>query len=111
TNNIGDYFVHLPRLHWLAPFNSGDFLSNTTIVNCSNIETNTVTNINSENINTENTNIEKNRVLSKTQTITYLRHLWHNTAIQAGQLIAQVVQENGYWIEKSRGFIMPTALL
>jgi hypothetical protein len=50
-------------------------------------------------------------VLSKIQIITDLRHLWHNADIQAGQLVAQIVQENGCWIEKSRGFIMPTTLL
>ncbi|MEY3997033.1 MAG: hypothetical protein RL344_1376 [Pseudomonadota bacterium] len=120
TNNIGDYFVHLPRLHWLAPFNSGDFLSNASTINDSNNSSNNYsnnssnieTNINIKiNINTENTNIEKNRVLSKIQIITDLRHLWHNADIQAGQLVAQIVQENGCWIEKSRGFIMPTTLL
>ncbi len=114
SHNIGDYFVHLPRLHWLAPFNSADFLSNTSTVKCSNSFSNFKTNaasINTENINISIKNSEKNTILSKMQTITYLHHIWCNAEIHAGQLLAQVVQEKGYWVEKSRGFIMPTTLL
>jgi uncharacterized protein len=76
TEHIGEYFVHLPRLYWLAPFNS-------------------------------NHGVNLNMVRSKQDISHQLRHLWHEADIKAGQLVAQVVQQSGEWVEKTRGFIMP----
>jgi uncharacterized protein len=74
-------YVCLPRLYWLAKFDSRDLQGVTEVP-----------------------------VLSHAQMLQWLRSFWcagDARQGQSGQLIACVAQRSGYWVEVSRGFVMP----
>jgi hypothetical protein len=87
TASIGEYFVLLPRLHWLASYRSSDFDCQPSMMPS---------------------------VLTRREMAQYLRQYWQTADARqasAGQLLACVRQDSQsasvHWHEVSRGFVMP----